>query len=85
MAIETAEGRAWARDVKAAWEITPLVEHQKGNPVQVGFELSLYARIRTEIPPGPDGELSHSRRSPRVRIANGGAGWASRAKPRCRV
>ena len=54
MAVETAECRAWARDVKAAWEITPLVEHQKGAAIQVGFELSLYARIRTEIPPGPE-------------------------------
>jgi hypothetical protein len=26
--------------------------YQKGTPVQVGFELNLYARIPTEVPPG---------------------------------
>lgn len=54
MAIETAECRAWSRDVKAAWEIAPLVEQQKGAPVQVGFALDLWARIPTEGPPGPE-------------------------------
>jgi hypothetical protein len=58
MAIDTAGCRTWAELTKAAWEITPLVDQQKGVPVQVGFELSLYARIPIEIPPGPEREAA---------------------------
>jgi hypothetical protein len=54
MAIDPAECRTWAQQAKAAWEVTPLIELEKGVQVQVGFELSLYARMPTDIPPGDD-------------------------------
>ena len=38
-------------DSKACWEITPLVERHKGEQVQVGYDLSLFARV----PGGPAG------------------------------
>ncbi len=47
MPIDPAECRSWAAQVKAAWELAPLIEMERGQEVQVGFELSLYAR-----PPG---------------------------------
>ena len=50
MAIDPAECRTWAQQAKAAWELTPLIELERGTPVQVGFELELYARVPTEIP-----------------------------------
>jgi hypothetical protein len=45
MPIDTAECRAWAAQVKCAWELAPLIEMERGAEVQVGFELSLYARV----------------------------------------
>jgi len=54
MAIDPAECRTWAQQAKAAWEVTPLIEMEKGAQVQVGFELSLYARVPVDLPPGPD-------------------------------
>jgi hypothetical protein len=45
MSIDAAEARAWAEKNKAAWELCPLVEMLRGERVQVGFELELYARI----------------------------------------
>ena len=36
---------AWARAHGASFEIGPLTEMVKGKPVQVGFTLSLYARL----------------------------------------
>jgi hypothetical protein len=45
MPIDPAECRAWAAQVKAAWELTPLIEMERGEEVQVGFELGLYARV----------------------------------------
>jgi len=45
MPIDPAECRAWAAQVKAAWELAPLIEMERGEEVQVGFELSLYARV----------------------------------------
>ena len=45
MAVEPARTQAWARENKAAWEVAPLVEMHKGQRLQVGFELELYARI----------------------------------------
>ena len=50
MAIDPADCRTWAQQAKAAWELTPLIEMEEGAPVQVGFELELYARVPTEIP-----------------------------------
>lgn len=45
MAVEPAATQAWARENRAAWEVAPLVEMHKGQRLQVGFELDLYARI----------------------------------------
>ena len=49
MPIDPAECRAWAAQVKAAWELTPLVEMERGEQVQVGFELGLYARAPGDV------------------------------------
>jgi hypothetical protein len=54
MPIDPAECRTWAQQAKAAWEVTPLVEMERGAQVQVGFELSLYARIPTDSPAGAE-------------------------------
>ncbi len=48
MPIGVAATRTWAEENKAAWDVEPLFEMQKGGRVQVGFELDLYARV----PPG---------------------------------
>ena len=58
MAIDPAECRAWAQQARAAWEVTPLVEMERGTQVQVGFELSLYARVPTDVPPGSEGDAA---------------------------
>ncbi len=50
MAVDPVETQDWARKSKAAWEIAPLVEMHKGERVQVGFELSLYARLPPDAP-----------------------------------
>jgi len=50
MPIDPEECRAWAAQVKAAWELTPLIEMERGAEVQVGFELSLLARVPGEVP-----------------------------------
>ncbi len=49
MPIDPAECRAWAAQSKAAWELSPLVEIERGREVQVGFELSLYARAPGDV------------------------------------
>jgi hypothetical protein len=67
MAIDPAECRAWAAQVKAAWEITPLVEVDKGAQVQVGFELNLFARVPTDLPPGPERQAAVERLWDRLR------------------
>jgi len=54
MPVDPADCRTWAQKAKAAWEVTPLIEMERGAPVQVGFQLSLYARVPTDIPPGPE-------------------------------
>jgi len=54
MTIDPAECRTWAQQVKAAWEVSPLIEMERGAQVQVGFELELYARLPTEIPPSAE-------------------------------
>jgi len=54
MTVDAAESRIWARRVKAAWELRPLIDQQKGQRIQVGFELELYARVPTEVPPGAE-------------------------------
>lgn len=58
MAIDPAECRTWAQQVKAAWEMTPLLEQRKDERIQVGFELALYARMPADVPPGPDREAA---------------------------
>jgi hypothetical protein len=52
MPIDPAECRTWAQQVKAAWEVSPLIEMERGAQVQVGFELSLYARAPADLPAG---------------------------------
>jgi hypothetical protein len=49
MPIDPAGCRAWAAEVKAAWELTPLIEMERGQEVQAGFELSLYAGIPGDV------------------------------------
>jgi hypothetical protein len=67
MAINPAECRAWAAQAKAAWEVTPLIQLERGTQVQVGFELSLFARVPTEIPPGPERQAAVERLWDRLR------------------
>jgi hypothetical protein len=52
--VDTLETRAWAEKNRAAWEILPLVETTCGERRQLGYELDLYARIPTEIPPSAE-------------------------------
>jgi hypothetical protein len=52
--IDAVETRAWAEKNRAAWEILPLVEMACGERRQLGYELNLYARIPTEIPPSAE-------------------------------
>jgi hypothetical protein len=54
MAIDPAECRAWASRVKAAWELAPLVEMERGAAVQAGFELSLFARVPEDAAAGSE-------------------------------
>ncbi|HEX9187598.1 MAG TPA: hypothetical protein VGB87_11025 [Vicinamibacteria bacterium] len=58
MTDDTASCRAWAQESKVAWEVTPLIEMEKGVPVQVGFELNLFARVPTGDPSGPGREAA---------------------------
>ncbi len=51
MALEMTAVQGWAREHKAAWEVTPLVEMHKGERIQVGFELELYARVPAGVEP----------------------------------
>jgi hypothetical protein len=44
-----ADWAEWARAHKACFEILPLIEMHKGEKVQVGFELSLFAQIPPEV------------------------------------
>ncbi len=74
---------AWAAAHGASFEVTPLVEMVKGRPVQVGFTISLYARLPVAGGPGPE------------RVAAAGEIWeglreiaqslAPRVGPRARV
>jgi hypothetical protein len=52
MPIDPAQTRTWAEKNKAAWELVPLIEMHRGERIQVGYELDLYARIPAEIAPG---------------------------------
>lgn len=54
MSIDPAECRTWAQQARAAWELSPLVEMERGAQIQVGFELELYARVPTEVPPSAE-------------------------------
>ena len=59
MPIDPAECRTWAQQSKAAWEVTPLIEMERGAQVQVGFELSLYARVPGDLTPGADRQAAN--------------------------
>jgi hypothetical protein len=52
MTVDVEGTRAWAAENRACWETMPLFEREHGQAVQVGFELSLFARI----PDMPDGD-----------------------------
>ena len=54
MAIDPAATRTWAEENRAAWDLGRLVEMHEGKPVQVGYTLTLYARVPIEIPPSPE-------------------------------
>jgi hypothetical protein len=41
----------WTRAHKVSFEIQPLVEVHKGEKVQVGFEVNLYAQMPMDAPP----------------------------------
>ena len=58
MVIDPAECSRWAQQVKAAWEVTPLIEMERGAQVRVGFELSLFARVPLDVPEGPEREAA---------------------------
>ncbi len=45
MAIEIPLTREWASRHEASWELAPLLETERGERVQAGFALDLYARI----------------------------------------
>jgi hypothetical protein len=45
---------AWAAAHGASFEVAPLVEMVRARPVQVGFTISLYARLPVETGPGPE-------------------------------
>jgi hypothetical protein len=53
MALDADTTRAWAEENRAAWDLGPLVEMHEGQPVQIGYTLTLYARVPTEIAPSP--------------------------------
>jgi hypothetical protein len=67
MPIDPAECRTWAQQTRSAWEVAPLIEMERGAQVQVGFELSLYARVPADLPPGPDREAATERIWDRLR------------------
>jgi hypothetical protein len=56
MTIDLAGTRAWAEANKAAWEIAPLVVLEQGQPVTIGFELQLFARVPVGLPPSAERE-----------------------------
>ena len=58
MTIDAASCRTWAEQAKVAWEVTPLIEMEKGSQVQVGLELTLFAREPTGLPPGLEREAA---------------------------
>jgi hypothetical protein len=67
MTVDAAECRIWAQEAKAAWELRPLVDQQKGERIQVGFEIDLYARLPIDVPPGPQRQASAERLWDRLR------------------
>jgi hypothetical protein len=57
MALDPSAVRTWAHDARAAFEIAPLFELERGQRVQLGFELDLYARIAGGLA-ASEGEIS---------------------------
>jgi hypothetical protein len=53
MTVDVETTRGWAKEKKACWEIVPLVEKHHDELVQVGFDLSLFARI-PDLPAGDE-------------------------------
>jgi hypothetical protein len=48
------EAAAWARAHGASYEVAALIEMVKKRPVQVGFTVTVYARLPLEATPGPE-------------------------------
>ena len=48
------DAAAWARDHQACFEVTPLIELAKGQKVQVGVTIALYARLPMEKTAGEE-------------------------------
>jgi hypothetical protein len=73
---------AWARARGASFEATPLVEMVKGRQVQVGFTISLYARLPLEGGPGAERRAAAARVREGLReiVESLGASEASRAR-----
>jgi hypothetical protein len=67
MTVDAAECRIWAQEAKAAWELRPLIDQQKGERIQVGFEIDLYARFPIDVPPGPQRQALAERLWDRLR------------------
>ncbi len=67
MPIDPNECRAWAAQVKAAWDLAPLIEMERGKEVQVGFELSLYARAPRDVAADLEGQKTIERAWDRLR------------------
>jgi hypothetical protein len=56
MTIDVAGTRSWAEANRAAWELGPLVVLEQGQPVTIGYELQLFARVPTGLPPSAERE-----------------------------
>jgi len=54
MSRTVAEITEWARQHRACYEVTPLVEMSHGQKVQVGFRVTLLAALPTDVPPGAE-------------------------------
>lgn len=53
MSRTVAEWETWAREHRAAFETSPLVDLIRGERVQVGFSVTVFLAAPMEQPPGP--------------------------------
>jgi hypothetical protein len=52
--LDAASTRKWAEENRVAWELSPFVQKRGDELIQVGYTLTLYARVPTEIPPSKE-------------------------------